>query len=103
MFAWVKWLKRLIVGILVVLAALMGMWIANGNGQLVSLTLFSWVSRPHPLGLVICAVFFLGVVSGILVSVPTYLSHRGIVASLRRKLARRDKELNRLRTAPLRD
>lgn len=103
MLVLIKWLKRLIALIFAVFSILLGMWIANSNGQLVSLTLFNWVSRPYPLGLIICTAFFLGVIGGMLVSIPSYLSHRSIVASLKRKLSRRDKELSHLRTAPLRD
>ncbi|GAA5316961.1 MAG: hypothetical protein AseanaTS_21650 [Candidatus Pelagadaptatus aseana] len=99
----VKGLKALLVLALVIVALVLGVWISVDNPQPVSLVLMGFSLPPIAQGVLITGVLMLGAILGFVISLIPTLKITNENLSLRRKVRRRDKELGRLRKAPLKD
>jgi uncharacterized integral membrane protein len=96
-----KSLKKLLVVVLALSAVILGIWFSVDNPQEITLVLLGFDLPEMPLGVVVLGVLLLGASVGFCVSLLPVIKAAGENSSLKRKLKRRDKELERLRKAPL--
>ena len=99
----VKGVKALLALILLMAALVLGVWISVDNPEPVSLTLMGFSLPAVAQGVLVTGILLLGAVLGFLISLIPTLKITNDNLSLKRKLKRRDKELGRLRRAPLKD
>ncbi|MBU3071650.1 LapA family protein [Aestuariicella sp. G3-2] len=93
--------KKIVLLLILLAGLVVGVWFSTDNTQMVTVSLLGFSAPAMPLGLLICGVFALGTGLGYLVSLLPVLSLKNHNLSLKRKLNRRDKEIERLRRAPI--
>lgn len=96
-----KWLKRILLLIIIFLALLVGITLTSENSGLVTPILFGISLPEHPLGLWFAIILLLGALSGLLLSSVPVLWGRQTLASKDRKIKHLEKEINNLRTSGL--
>lgn len=96
-----RFVKRIIVIAILVLVLLFGLLFTLQNSAQVSLDLLVVQLEQQRLAIWLVLAFIVGGLIGLLVSSLTIVRLKGREAALRRKLAHRDQELSKLRTAPL--
>ena len=96
-----KSFKALLLLLIVLVAVGLGGWLSVDNPQSVALILFGIDLPQMSLGVLVLGILLLGAISGFCVSLMPMLTVSNQNASLKRKLKRRDKELERFRKAPL--
>ncbi|MYM62881.1 LapA family protein [Pseudomaricurvus sp. HS19] len=94
--------RKLAVLVVAALGLLLGIWFCVENSQPLVLKVYGFDAPELPVGLIITLALLTGALVGYVMSLPWLLRARNRIASLNRKLRRRDKELDRLRgmTAP---
>ncbi|WP_439136318.1 LapA family protein [Pseudomaricurvus sp.] len=92
--------KKIVLLLVLVAGLVVGVWFSTDNTQMVNVSLLGFGMPAMSLGLLICAVFALGTALGYVISLLPVLSLKNHNLSLKRKLNRRDKEIERLRRAP---
>ncbi|WP_216900389.1 lipopolysaccharide assembly LapA domain-containing protein [Synechococcus sp. CCY 9618] len=81
--------------VLALLLAMVAMVFALQNATVVSISFFSWQAS-QSMALVLLFSFFLGVVAGLLLSVPPMIRRMGRLAQTRRTVTEQAEELERL-------
>ncbi len=95
------WLKRLVVlTLFAVLLVLFVSFTLSNTGQ-ITLELVGWTMPPVQSSTLVLVPFILGGVIGLLVSFTLVIRLRMVNSSLKRKLARRDAEIQKLRSSTL--
>lgn len=97
------WIKGLFLFVLAVVALTLGVWVSVDNPQPVNLVLLGFSMPGVALGVLVTGILLCGAVLGFIFSLAPTLKLTNENLSLKRKLKRRDKELQRLRKAPLSD
>ncbi len=97
----IKWIKRLVLLILFIVAVALGITFTSENSQQVSLMLFGTSLPELQLGLWVMLVLLLGSFLGLLLSFLPLLWGRQSAAAKDRKISQLEKEINQLRTASL--
>ncbi len=97
----IKWIKRLILLVIFIVAVVLGVTFTSENSQQVSLMLFGIGLPQLQLGLWIMLVLLLGSFLGLLLSFLPLLWGRQSAAAKDRKISQLEKEINQLRTASL--
>lgn len=95
--------KKLVLLLVLIAGLTIGIWFSTDNMQMVSVSLLGFPMPDMSLGLLVCAAFVLGTGLGYLFSLLPVLSLKNHNLSLKRKLKRRDSELDRLRRAPVKN
>ena len=96
-----KWLKRLVIlALFVVLLVLVVNFALSNTGQ-VTLEMAGWTMPPLKSSTLVLVPFILGGVIGLLVSLVLVVRLHMANSSLKRKLARRDAEIQKLRSSTL--
>lgn len=98
-----NWIKGFLFLVLALSALVLGVWISVDNPQQVTVVLLGFSMPQIALGLLVTGVLLCGAVLGFVFSLAPTLKLTNENMSLKRKLRRRDKELKRLRKAPLTD
>ena len=98
-----NWIKGFLLLSLGFAALILGVWVSVDNPQQVTLVLLGFSLPGIALGVMVTAILLFGAVLGFLFSLAPTLKLTNENLSLKRKLRRRDKELQRLRKAPLTD
>lgn len=93
--------KKLVLLLVLIAGLIIGIWFSSDNMQMVSVSLLGFPMPVMSLGLLVCGAFVLGTGLGYLFSLWPVLSLKNHNLSLKRKLKRRDSELDRLRRAPI--
>jgi putative membrane protein len=96
-----KWIKRLLSLALLLAVLVFGVFFTLQNTQAIGLDLLFIVLPEQYLALWVLSAFALGGIVGIVVSSVAIIQLRGGQVSLRRKLERREKELDSLRASPV--
>lgn len=95
------WIKKIVVLLILVCGLVLGVWFSTENTQPLSIVLLGFPMPAVSSGVLICGVLLAGAIVGYLVSLVAGLKTRNDNLSLKRKLNRLDKELERLRKAPV--
>ncbi len=93
-------LKKLLILLMLLVGLALGIWFSIDNPQKVTVTLLGFPLPAVSLGVMIFGVFALGTALGYVISLWPVLGLKNHNLSLKRKLKRRDKELERLRRVP---
>lgn len=96
-----NWIKILLLLFSVSVALILGVWVSLDNPQPVTVVLLGFSMPEIALGVLMTGVLLCGAVLGFVFSLMPTLRLKNENLSLKRKLKRRDKELERLRKAPL--
>ena len=96
------WLKRILLITVVGLFVVIGWSFGSSNTVKVPLDLFGFTFLPTGLGLLLLSFFFAGSLVGFTVSLLPYFGAKKQVLLLNRKVVGYEKEIAKLRTAPLR-
>jgi uncharacterized membrane protein YciS (DUF1049 family) len=96
-----KWIKRLIIIVLFVVAIVLSVTFTSENSQLTSLVFFGYSLPELQLGLWVLIVLFIGALVGLMLSFIPLLWGKQTLASKDRKIRQLEKELNQIRTASL--
>lgn len=92
--------KKVLLLLVLIAGLIIGIWFSTDNMQAVSVSLLGFSLPAMSLGLLVCGTFVLGTGLGYLVSLWPVLALKNHNLSLKRKLKRRDQELERLRRLP---
>lgn len=87
--------KKIILLLVLVIGLVVGIWFSTENTEVVTASLFGFELPAMTLGLLVCSAFALGTGLGYLVSLLPVLTLKNTNMSLRRKLKRRDQEIER--------
>ena len=80
-----KRLKRIILGLIVILFLFLGLWIAQDNPQTVDVILLGFALKPLSLGMWLLITLAVGVVLGMLASLPVIFRNDAENRRLRQK------------------
>lgn len=94
-------IKKLVMLVVILLGLILGVWFSAENPQLLTVTVLGFALPQIPAGILLCGVLVIGTALGYVISVLPVFQLKNDNLSLRRKLKRRDKELERLRKTPL--
>ncbi len=94
-------IKKVLLLVLLLVGLILGVWFSTENAQVVNVLLLGFPMPPVSLGVLVCGVLLAGAIVGYLLSLLGGLKLKGDVLALKRQLNRRDKELERLRKAPV--
>lgn len=92
-----KWLKRLVLTILIIFFLVVGIFFAIRNPQLIHLDLVFWQAPELSLALYVILAFFFGALAAFLISSITYLRSERQIRVLTRKYDKAFNELEALR------
>lgn len=92
-----KWIKRIILLIIFVVALVLGVTFSSENSQLTTLILFGYALPELPLGLWIIITLFIGGFIGLLLSFLPLLWGKKTVNAKEKKIKLLEKELENLR------
>lgn len=81
-----RWLRMLILVVLVLAVALLGIWVAQDNSTEVPLVLLGFPLGSLPLGLWLMLAFLTGVILAVLASLPTLIGLRLRARRLQRQV-----------------
>jgi len=95
----VKWFKRILIVMYFFFMALLGVWIMYENQVTVDVVFFGLAFNDRSLGLIICLMLAVGGVFGFFTSI---LASRGALFFHKRKIAKANREVARLKNAQLR-
>lgn len=93
------WLKKLLILIVLLSGLILGVWFSTENTQPISVLLLGFPMPAVSAGVLLCGVLLLGAVIGFVVSLISGIKLRNEKLLLKRRLARCEKELDRLRKA----
>jgi len=94
-------IKRLILLVVLLLGLIVGIWFSAENAQPLAVMFMGFQLPEWPAGIWMSSVLLLGACLGYAVSLLPALKLKNENLSLRRKLKRRDKEIEKLRKIPL--
>lgn len=97
------WIKRLVLIAVFFIAMAGGLLFAAANSDIVPVTFFGLQFSDIGIGWILIIFFIVGGILGILMSLIPYFSAKKQVILLKHKLNGYEKELAKLRTAPLRN
>lgn len=93
------WLKKLLILIVLISGLILGVWFSTENTQPVSVLLLGFPMPEISAGVLIAGVLLMGAIVGYLISLISSIKLRNEKIFLKRRLARSEKELDRLRKA----
>jgi len=95
---------KLFLGVLIAISVMIvGWWISSENSQLVSPVLFGYDLPSWNLGAWMFLMLLIGGLLGYVISLLSYVKHRGKAMNLQRKLSSRDQELAKMRASSMKD
>ncbi len=94
-------IKRLLLLLIILIGIVLGVWFSADNPQALTVVALGFPLPQLPAGIWLLLMVLIGAVLGYLVSVMPALKLKNENMSLKRKLKRRDRELEKLRKLPL--
>jgi uncharacterized membrane protein YciS (DUF1049 family) len=99
----IKWIKRLIFLILLIIAIVMGMVFTSENNQQLSLVILGYTLPELTLGLWLVLTFLLGCILGLILCTVSLFIRGQSVNSKNRQIKRLEQELQQLRSSSIKN